>query len=191
MIEQVSIGEQLYWHFSTEGVVILILREAREGRGDLTVLWLNLANAYGSVPHKMLDEALKRHLVPGKISKLILDYYDNFQIRISSRIITSDWHRLERGIITGCTLFTLSMNMIAKSAEIECRGPIIETRVRHPPFRAYINSMTVTSTSFMGSRWILHSLEKLVAWARMKFKLAKSRLFIIKKGRTADNFRFQ
>ena len=86
------------------GVVTQILREAREGKGDLAVLWLDLANAYGSIPHKLVEEALKRHHVPGKISELILGYYDNFQIRISSKILISDWHRLERGIITGCTL---------------------------------------------------------------------------------------
>ena len=80
--------------------------------------------------------------------------------------------------------------MIVKSAEIECRGPMMKTEVRQPPIRAYMDDLTVTTTSVMGSRWILRSLEKLIAWARMKFKPAKSRSFVMKKGRTADNFRF-
>ena len=115
------------------GVIIQILREAREGRGDLTILWLDLVNTYGSIPHKWVEEALKRDHVPGKIRKLILDYYDNFQIRISSGIIVSDWHRLERGIITGCmlsaTLFTLTINIIVKSTEIESQVLMIKTGV--------------------------------------------------------------
>ena len=57
-------------------VVTQILREAREGKGDLTVLWLDLANAYGFIPHKLVEEALKRHHVPGKISDLSLGYYE-------------------------------------------------------------------------------------------------------------------
>ena len=48
------------------GVVTQILREARESRGDLAVLWLDLVNAYSSIPHKLVEEALKRHHVPGK-----------------------------------------------------------------------------------------------------------------------------
>ena len=51
------------------GVVTQILREAREGNGDLAVLWLDLVNVYSSIPHKLVEEALKRHHVPGKISE--------------------------------------------------------------------------------------------------------------------------
>ena len=38
-----------------------IIRDARENKGDLTVLWFDLANAYGSIPH-----SYRHHL--GKIS---------------------------------------------------------------------------------------------------------------------------
>ena len=62
--------------------------------------------------------------------------------------------------------------------------------VRQPLIRVYIDDLAVTTTSVMGSRWILYSLEKLIVWARMKFKPAKSRPFVMKKGRTAYNFHF-
>ena len=67
---------------------------------------------------------------------------------------------------------------------------MMKTGVRETPIRAYMDDLTVTTTSVMGSRWILRSLEKLIAWARVKFKPAKSRLFVMKKRRTADKFRF-
>lgn len=41
------------------GVVKHIFREAREGKGNLAALWLYLTNAYGYIPHKLL-EVLKR-----------------------------------------------------------------------------------------------------------------------------------
>lgn len=40
------------------GVVTQLIREAREGRGDLKVLWLDLENTNGSVPHKFVDLTL-------------------------------------------------------------------------------------------------------------------------------------
>ncbi|KAK0150652.1 hypothetical protein N1851_008245 [Merluccius polli] len=52
------------------GVVTQLIREAREGKGDLAVLWLDLTNAYGSIPHKLVETALERHHVPGKIRDL-------------------------------------------------------------------------------------------------------------------------
>ena len=63
----------------------------------------------------------------------------------------------------------------------------MKMEVRQPPIRAYMDNL---QNQLWGARWILRSLEKLIAWARMKFKPAKSRSFVMKKGRTADKFRF-
>ncbi|XP_063058826.1 uncharacterized protein LOC134452393 [Engraulis encrasicolus] len=176
------------------GVVTQLIREAREGKGDLTVLWLDLANAYGSIPHKLVEVALLQHHVPTKVIDLILDYYSNFRLRVTAGSGTSDWHRLEKGIITGCTisviLFALAMNMIVKSAEVECRGPLTKSGVRQPPIRAFMDDLTVTTTSVPGSRWILQGLEKLITWARMSFKPAKSRSLVLKKGKVTDRYLF-
>ncbi len=45
-------------------VVIQLIREAREGKEDLAVLWLDLAIAYDSIPRKLVEVALERHHVP-------------------------------------------------------------------------------------------------------------------------------
>nr|AAN12398.1 polyprotein [Tetraodon nigroviridis] len=176
------------------GVVTQLIREAREGRGSLAVLWLDLANAYGSIPHKLVEMALARHHVPGPIKTLIMDYYDSFHLRVTSGSVTSEWHRLEKGIITGCTIsviiFALAMNMLAKSAEPECRGPITKSGIRQPPIRAFMDDLTVTTTSVPGCRWILQGLERLMTWARMRFKPGKSRSLVLKAGKVTDRFRF-
>ena len=41
-----------------------------------------------------------------------------------------------------------------------------------------------------GYRWILKGLEKLVEWARMRFKPVKSRSMVLRKGKVEDKFRF-
>jgi len=46
------------------------------------VLWLDLANAYGSIPHKLVQEALNRYRIPGTFRDLILDYYSSFSLRL-------------------------------------------------------------------------------------------------------------
>ncbi|XP_073720025.1 uncharacterized protein [Misgurnus anguillicaudatus] len=176
------------------GVVTQLLREAKENRGDLVVLWLDLANAYGSMPHKLVQEALEKHHVPVIVRNLIQDYYRDFKLRVSSGSTTSEWHRLEVGIITGCTisviLFALAMNMLVKSAEPECRGPKSKTGTRQPPIRAFMDDLTVTTESVPGARWILKGLERLIEWARMSFKPAKSRSLVLKKGRVVEKFHF-
>lgn len=153
-----------------------------------------MANAYGSIPHKLVETALARHHEPVKIRSLIMDHYNNFSARVSSGQVTSSWHKLEKGIITRCTisvsLFSLAMNMIVKSAEVECRGPKSSSGTRQPPIRAFMDDLTVTTTSVPGCRWLLQGLERLMSWARMSFKPAKSRSLVLKKGKEADCFRF-
>lgn len=110
------------------GLVTQLIREAQEGDGDLAVLWLDLANAYGSVPHKLVETSLIRHHVPDMTRDLILNYYSCFNLRVNSGPITSAFHRLEKGIITGCAisviLFASAMNMPVKSAEVEYTYPV-------------------------------------------------------------------
>ncbi|XP_053183947.1 LOW QUALITY PROTEIN: uncharacterized protein LOC128367182 [Scomber japonicus] len=176
------------------GVVTQLIREAREGKGDLAVLWLDLANAYGSIPHKLVETTLDHHQIPCMIKDLILDYYGDFMLRVTSGSITSNWHRLEKGIITGCTisviLFALAMNMLVKAAETECRGPLSKSGIRQPPIRAFMDDLSVTTTSVPGCRWILQGLVKLISWARMSFKPTKSRSMVLKRGKVVDKFRF-
>lgn len=40
------------------GVVIQLIREAQENKGELVVVWLDLANAYGSIPYKLVKVVL-------------------------------------------------------------------------------------------------------------------------------------
>jgi len=66
----------------------------------------------------------------------VIYYYRVFRLRVSSGSLTSAWHQLEKGIITGCTitvapLFSLAMNMIITSAEVECRDPMSRYGTRH------------------------------------------------------------
>lgn len=168
------------------GVVIQLIREARENKGDLAVVWIDLANAYGSIPHKLVETSLDRHHVPMKI----LDYYSCFSLRVTSGTSTSAWHLLEKGIITGCTmsviLFALAMNMLVKAEEVECRGPLTKSGTWQPPIRAFMDDLTVTTTSVPGCRWILQGLERLMNWARMDFKPAKSMSLVVKKGKVTD-----
>lgn len=64
----------------------------------------------------------------------------------------------------------------------------MKTGVRKPPIRAFMDDLTVTTTSVLGSMWILQWLEKLINWARMSLKPAKSRSLVLK--RVVDKFHF-
>lgn len=82
------------------------------------------------------------------------------------------------------------MNMVAKAVEVECSGLLSKFGVRQPPIRARMDDLTVSSSSVLGSRWILQVLERLIKWARMISKPAKSRSLFLKKSKVIDKFHF-
>ena len=60
-------------------------------RRDLSVVWQDLANAYGAVPHLLILKTLRLYNVPDKIIKIILVDFAGVYGRFSSRVVTSRW----------------------------------------------------------------------------------------------------
>jgi len=99
---------------------------------------------------------------------------------------------LEKGIVTGCTvsvvLFIMGMNLMINAALRETRGPKTESGIHLPSSRGFMDDLTLTSTTHVQARWMLTALTDVASLARMKFKAAKSRSLIIKKGKPTDRF---
>ena len=51
------------------------LKEARLNKTDLSTIWLDIANAYGSIPHKLIFFALERYGIPARWISLLKNYY--------------------------------------------------------------------------------------------------------------------
>ncbi|GFR94546.1 reverse transcriptase [Elysia marginata] len=102
-----------------------VIQRAKSEKLNLNVVYLDLANAYGSVPHKMIQLALRMYHVPEDI-QVMLDYYlSGFCMRFSTADYTTNWINLEVGIAIGCTispiLFVMAMEVILKAAESSAR----------------------------------------------------------------------
>ena len=108
-------------------VISQLIREAKANKTDLVVTWLDIANAYGSMPHSLIMTALQNTHVPERMQELVKSYYGEVKVRFSTTEFTTDWQRVEKGIITGCTLsvilFVLAMTMLVEEAKRETKGP--------------------------------------------------------------------
>ena len=158
------------------------IQEAKKTKGSLNVVWLDLANAYGSVPHELLMKAMDFFYIPEEVQGIMREYYNNFQMRFSTEDFTTDWHRLEIGIAAGCTIsviwFILVMEMLLRSAD--CSEE--EAKVRSPK-KAFMDDVTLLTKDVDTMERVLTRLDELITWSRMKFKAKKSRSLTIQKGR--------
>ena len=75
-----------------------MIKDAKVNRRNLNVVWLDLANAYGAVPHVLIIKALRYYNIPNKIINIIILYFSGVYGRFSSRTVTSKWQKFEIGI---------------------------------------------------------------------------------------------
>lgn len=92
----------------------------KEGK-DLHVLFLDLANAFGSIPHSLLWTAFEFFQVPTTITYLVKHYFQDLQFCLTTSGSTTKWQPLEVGIMAGCTIsplaFTMAMEIIIRASK--------------------------------------------------------------------------
>lgn len=108
---------------------------AHQAKCEFTVIWLDLANAYGSVPHKLIEVVKKTYHVQLHVEKTVRDYFGGIKIRFTVGDFTTSWQQLEKVIVTGCIispiLFVIGMNLMMTAAERETRRPRTKYRTYH------------------------------------------------------------
>ncbi|XP_068595260.1 retrovirus-related Pol polyprotein from type-1 retrotransposable element R2 [Brachionichthys hirsutus] len=178
------------------GILSQLIREAKESKGNRTVIWLDLANAYGSIPPCLINAAMEHYHIPQMIRGMITSYFGGFKLRFQTDQFTTQWQDLEKGIVTGCTispiLFVMGMNLLITAAGKESRGPTMMSGIRQPSMRGFMDDLTITTAAtHVEARWILNALDDVATWARMKFKPKKSRSMVIRNGKVAIKYRLE
>ncbi|XP_045195004.2 uncharacterized protein LOC123550644 [Mercenaria mercenaria] len=138
---------------------------------------------------------MKQYYIPEHIQGIIKGYFNGIQLRFAVGNRMTSWQKLEKGIVTGCTisvvLFVMGMNLIINAAKRETRGPKTASGVYLPANRGFMDDLTVSTKTHIQARWVLSALDEAATWARMKFKAKKSRSLVIRKGQTTKKFNLQ
>eukprot|EP00116_Pleurobrachia_bachei_P004751 sb/3465013/ len=128
------------------------LKDARIMRRDLSVVWLDLANAYGAVPHLLIAKALRFYRVPQPIVDIVLSYFSGVFGRFSSKEVTSNWQQFEVGIFMGCVisviLFVLCMNMVSEYLTIKIPRSVAYVKDGTPVIRRQVSSADFSSEGY-------------------------------------------
>ena len=172
------------------------LKDARLNKGTLSSIWLDIANAYGSVPHKLVFFSLNRYGIPEKWINLIKNYYKGLWSCSFSANSPSSWHQHQKGIFAGCTisviLFLVAINTIIEYATMNNpKTYTLSEGVSMSPMRAFMDDLSILSPSVTSAQTILDRTKTALDWARMQLNTKKSRSIVIKAGRTMNTNPFQ
>ena len=162
-------------------------QRAKSEKLNFDVIWLDLANAYGSVPHQMIQLALRMYHVPEDIQVMLDDCFSGFRMKFSTIRYTIDWINLEIGIAMGCTifpiLFVMAMEVNLKAAEDSAGPTNLGDGCYISPLKAFMDDTTIICSKEDETRRMLERLDVLMAWCRMRFKPKKSRSLLVRKGK--------
>ena len=164
-----------------------ILQNARKSGKPVTTSWLDLQNAYGSVPHNLIQYALEWYYVPDPIRKIVFNYYDESYIRVKTNNWTTTWIHCGIGVFQGCplscTLFTavfnLCLDLLQKQANLgfHLPGTSITTSTM-----AYADDLTLISKNPTDCQKLIDVVDTFLRWTRtMKAKPSKCKSLAMKK----------
>ena len=159
------------------------LKSAKHDKTSLSAIWLDVANAYGSVPHRLIYFALKRYGVSEKWIQIIQQYYGGIWSKCFQEFSPSSWHHHQRGIFIGCTvsiiLFLAAINVIIEFTLSLQDSFIQEHRLG---MKAFMDDLFVMSSSTKGTQLLLNRCTQVLTWAGMSFRAEKSRCIVIDGG---------
>ena len=171
------------------------LKEAHLNRTDLSTIWLDVANAYGLIPHKLIFFALERYGVPANWISLVKKYYAGIFSKSFFQHAPSSWHKHERGIFAGCTLsiiiFLAGMNIILEYTLLSTAPSFVTSnKVSMPLVRAFMDDLNLLSSSVAGAQDLLARCTTALTWDGMDFRADKSRCFVVVKGKSMNSTPF-
>jgi len=88
------------------------LKEAKELNRQIVISWIDLANAYGSVRHNLIQFALNWYHVPILIQQLIFDYYEKLCAMIKTKEWATGFFLFDIGLFQGCVLSTILFDCV-------------------------------------------------------------------------------
>ncbi|KAJ8016900.1 hypothetical protein DPEC_G00012150 [Dallia pectoralis] len=152
------------------------IQTAKKDGRDLHVVFLDLAFHYFSVPEV--------------ITRRVKSYFQDLQLCLTTDECNTAWQRVEIGIMAGCTIsplaFTMAMEVIIRASRWVVGGQKLKAGLRLPPIRAYMDDMTILTTTKVCARRLLNKLQENIQWARMEIKPSKSRSISFVKGKLSE-----
>ena len=150
------------------------LKEARTHKSTLATIWLDIANAYGYIPHKLIIFALRRYGFSPQWIRLVENYYKGTFSKSFSESATSAWHRHHREIFTDCTLSIIlllaGMNIILAQVKVP---KFTTNNAELPLLCGFMDDLSLMSSTVPAAKTTA------LTWAGLEFRAAKSRSILI------------
>ena len=154
-----------------------MMEDARRRHRPLHLVWFDLRNAFGSVPHNLIWYGMRKLGVPEEALSILMDIYEGSTFTIqTAEGATNDIPRA-RGVKQGCPLSPLIFNLAIEGLirgiqSSDARGYSF-TESLEVKCLAYADDLAIAASSEEDVEAMLDRLEEFSRWAHMDFNVAK------------------
>ena len=150
--------------------------DAHKNHRSVTVCWLDLANAYGSVHHGLIDYSLQHYHAPFCLRKVVSHLYTN----LSATIMCAKWMTqpipLNVGVYQGdpmsVVIFNMVMATLADALKVDTSLGYTFSRSSRPiSILQYADDTCLVANGPSNCRKMLQKVECWLEWTGMKAKV--------------------
>ena len=155
-----------------------ILAEAHSNHKSVAVCWLDLANAYGSVHHALIDFSLRHYHSPPLFLAIVQSLYTG----LNAKVITADWETplipLQKGVYQGdplsVVIFNTVMNTLVDTISLKTDlGYHFSNSLRQVNILQYADDTCLIANSPAACQYLLNTTADWLQWSGMTAKVPK------------------
>ncbi|CAI5449906.1 unnamed protein product [Caenorhabditis angaria] len=167
------------------GILRTAIDSAKGTGGNVSIAWLDLTNAFGSVPHELIRQALKAFGFPEELVEIVSDMYDGACIRVRTKTETTSPILIKSGVKQGDpispTLFNMCLELVIRRHLKKARGhKCLKTNIKT---LAFADDMAILANSPNQLQKELEDLDKDCTSLNLIFKPSKCASLTISEGK--------
>ena len=170
-----------------------ILAEAHSNHKSVAVSWLDLANAYGSVHHSLIDFSLRHYHAPPQFLSTVQALYKG----LHAKVITAEWETpvisLQKGVYQGdplsVVIFNTVMNTLLDTVSLRTDlGYRFSNSRRRVNILQYADDTCLIANSPASCQYLLDTTSNWLQWSGMSAKVPKCQCLSLQgsSGKLAD-----
>ena len=161
-----------------------VIKSAHQQKRSLGIAWLDIANAYGSVHHELIQFSMAHYHAPPEFCRLLQSWYSGLSGVISTNQWQTDTVPLKTGVYQGdplsVVIFLTVMNTLSDTLnthrDLGFSLPQSSISINH---LLYVDDACIISSSPAGCQHLLDMVQRWLEWAQLRVKVPKCRSLVL------------